>query len=318
MDEPRLLPHTPFLILDGPTGTELIRKGYQPSEHLWTAKASLDRPDLLLEVHQNYLRAGAQILTANTFRANSYSSKKAGLTVLETRKLVHSSVALATEAVEAFESEEALFVAGSIGPLEDCYRPELVPPLKVLEEVHRQTAQWLVEAGCDLVLIETMGTLREARAALDAAQKARAKSVLVSFIVDETGSHLLGGEPLVGAAQECVSHGAGAVLVNCVHSSVIEKALRALQAITAQGVVLGAYANASKMTIAGSKQIKWRPDGLTVEQQAAEYAQSALEWMRSYHSLILGGCCGMTPEHIRALSQILRGSASAPQGRGPK
>ncbi|MBI3544043.1 MAG: homocysteine S-methyltransferase family protein [Deltaproteobacteria bacterium] len=283
-----------FLILDGPTGTELIARGFPSEPGLWTARAALEAPDLLRQVHRDYLAAGANILTANTFRTSSYALAKGGYDAAFARRLTHASMAVATEAIEEFSEDAAggpRFLAGSLAPIEDCYRPQAAPELATLERVHAETAAWLVEAGADLILAETMGSAREALVAVRAARRAGA-SVSVSFITDESGARLLGGDT---------------VLVNCVHSDVVEKALGELQPLASDGVVLGAYANAARMRVHPiTGAVEWESDSRPVEQQATEYGGRAEAWARRFGARIIGGCCDMTPLHVRALTQAFR------------
>src|SRR3954471_11550835 len=91
-----------LLILDGPTGTELVARGYNAEGPLWTARAALDEPELLRQIHLDYLRAGANIITANTFRASAHAAARAGLAQADARRMTHASVAVATEAIEEF------------------------------------------------------------------------------------------------------------------------------------------------------------------------------------------------------------------------
>jgi methionine synthase I (cobalamin-dependent) len=139
------------------------------------------------QIHAENVAAGAAILTANTFRTharNGFGERAASATALAVR--------LAREA--ALGSQRTVWVAGSLSPLEDCYTPDLVPEGEDLEREHGLQSEALAGAGCDLVLVETMNTLREARAALRAAT-ATGLPVVVSLVSDGQG-HLLSGEPL--------------------------------------------------------------------------------------------------------------------------
>lgn len=294
-----------FLVLDGPMGTELISRGFESHPVLWTSRAALDAPDLLRGIHRDYLASGANIITANTFRTSAYAAEKAGITRAEARRLAHTSLAIATEVIEESGSDAPRFLAGSVGPLEDCYKPWLVPGLSVLEEAHLETATWLVEGGCDLILVETMNTAREAMVAVRAARKAGASSVGVSFITDSTGQKLLGGDRLLSAALMCVDSGAEIVLVNCVHSDVIEQALPSLRELVLNGVIIGAYANSARMTMELNGDVIWDADPRPEEEQAREYGERARNWAASYHARIIGGCCGTAPAHIREVAKVL-------------
>ncbi|MBI3558675.1 MAG: homocysteine S-methyltransferase family protein [Deltaproteobacteria bacterium] len=295
-----------FLVLDGPTGTELIARGYRPDPNLWTANAAFSAPKLLKKIHSDYLAAGANIITANTFRISSHAAAKAGMSAGEARRLAHASVALATEAIEDFDGEGPRFVAVGIGPLEDCYRPALVPELAVLERVHFETMGWLSETGCDLAIAETMGSAREALVVVRAARKAGLRGVAVSFIPDESGTRLLGGDGLLQTARLCVESGAETIMVNCVHADVIERSLATLSELNQNGIVLGAYANASRMKIGFDGTVEWIADERPVAVRAQEYAELAMNWAVKRNVRILGSCCGTSPEYIRELAARLK------------
>jgi S-methylmethionine-dependent homocysteine/selenocysteine methylase len=297
------------LLLDGPTGTELIRRGYAAHPLLWTAEAALAQPELLSRIHRDYVDAGADILTANTFRTSAYAAQRAGRSAEQAERWTRAAVAVCQDALSGALDER--WVAGSMAPLEDCYHPERVPDDAVLVRAHRQTAAWLRAAGCPLILVETMGTEREAVAAVGAARDAAAPAILASFLPDDSGARLLGGEPLLPAARAVLAAGAHAVLINCVHAEVVERALIHLQPLRAadQGLLLGAYANGSRMRQVDGEPV-WEEDQRPVGTQAAEYAQRALGWATELGARILGSCCGTGPEHIRCLHAALRGAGA--------
>ena len=297
---------TGYLVLDGPTGTELIARGFKSDPALWTAHAAVEAPKLLKRIHRDYLEAGANIITANTFRISSYAAAKTGMTASAARQLAHASVALATEAIEDFGGTEPRFVAAGVGPLEDCYCPALVPELAVLERVHLETMGWLAETGCDLVIGETMGSAREAMVLVRAARKAGLKGVAVSFIPDESGTRLLGGDGLLETARRCVELGAETIMVNCVHADVIERSLETLGDLNEDGIVIGGYANSAHMRVGFNGAVEWESDNRPVEIRAREYADRALEWAVKGNARILGSCCGTSPEYIRELAVRLK------------
>jgi S-methylmethionine-dependent homocysteine/selenocysteine methylase len=294
------------LILDGPTGTELIARGYKADPALWTARAALDSPVLLRGIHDDYLRAGANIITANTFRASTRAAAKAGLQPADARKMIHASLASATEAIEAFDGKGLpLFVAASVGPLEDCYRPELTPSVDALELEHAEKARWIAETGCDLVCVETMPTAREAVVATRSARRAGNEGVITSFITDETGARLLGGDPLLESARACAAEGASVLLVNCVDLDAAERALGVLTVLREDGLGIGAYANASRMKVGDGGKPSWEADPRPLEERAREYGARAARWARLYGAVIIGSCCGTGPEYIRQLNEAL-------------
>src|SRR2546430_15946164 len=150
-----------MIALDGATGTELGRRGVDTRSGLFSAAALLDERGIeaLRRVHLEYVRAGAQVITANTFRTNP---RKAGE---GWRELTSLAVRLALET--------GATVAGSIAPVEDCYRPGLRPPRAIARREHREFAAALAEAGCDVLLGEAPAPAGQRNVAGAAAAGAR-------------------------------------------------------------------------------------------------------------------------------------------------
>jgi S-methylmethionine-dependent homocysteine/selenocysteine methylase len=285
------------LILDGPTGTGLEARGFRSHSDLWTASAAQEAPELLAAVHRDYRRAGAQLITANTFRTTAARARTAGLARPEevARALLRASVALAA-AVCREGSDPAALCAGSLAPLADCYPPEDTPPDEILATEHARTAAELGAAGCDLILIETQGSAREARIAVTSARASCDRPIWVS---------LFDGDSLLDTAAACAELGAEAVLVNCAHADVCERALEALQPLRRNGIPLGAYANADRLELAAlGGGLRFVADPAPLAAQIAAYADAARRFRDRLGAVLLGGCCGMTPGHIAALSAI--------------
>ena len=282
------------LILDGATGTELDRRGVDVSLPLWSAHALIEAPEVLEAVHREYLQAGAGAITANTFRTNRRTLAKAGLGD-QTLALTRRAVEIARAACVTVNPQA--LVLGSVAPLEDCYRPELAPDAVTCCVEHEAHIAGLCDAGVDLVLIETMNNTVEARAAIDAARTLAPGRWMISFCTRSEGPPgvLLSGEPIDGLLDD--TGDAWAVGVNCESAPVVETQIRHLRARLPATVRIGAYANVGYADAAGNWIITdaVRPD---------QYASYATTWIEAGASVI-GGCCGTTPETIRAISQGL-------------
>jgi homocysteine S-methyltransferase len=199
------------LLLDSAMGTELERRGARSQLPLWSAWALLESPSLVLAIHRDDLEAGADILTANTFRTHRRSLEKAGKRK-RAEELTLQAVELARRA--AGESSRPILVAGSLSPLEDCYRPDLVPDDGTLWQEHGQQASLLQAAGADLILAETHNTVRELVAAVRAA-KETGLPVIASAVTDGQG-RLLSGETVEEAAKALAPFRPDALAINCV------------------------------------------------------------------------------------------------------
>lgn len=284
----------PPVLLDGATGTELLRRGYRTELPLWSAGALLAAPHLVRAIHADYVAAGAEVITTNTFRTNVRALERAGLR--------GRSRALTRVAVELARAVGPAFVAGSIAPVEDCYRPDLAPTDAELHVEHAELARHLAEAGCDVLLIETMNSIREARIALAAAAPTGLPR-LVSFVCSPAG-RLLSGEDPVDAARAATAGGAIAVLVNCTPLPAIPAILDRMHSGTE--LPLGAYANVG----AEDSEVGWR---LTEEVEPRPYAEAARTWIE-HGARLIGGCCGTRPDHIRQIAEMVCGQGRMAPG----
>lgn len=284
----------PALLLDGATGTELERRGIPSTLPLWSTHALLEAPEAVRAVHASYVRAGADAVTANTFRTQERCLVR-GDAGGRASELTRLAVGLARQAAEA--AERPVAVLGSAPPLEDCFAPERVPPDAELEAEHGAHARALAEAGVDGVLIETMNCIREARAALRAAHAAGLPAI-VSFVCWR-GARLLSGEPLEAAIAALAAEQPVALAVNCLPGSNTEPCLDPL---AQAGVPFGFYPNlGAPLDEPSDAAVVRHAEALTPERLAT----LASHWVARGATLV-GGCCGTTPAHIAALATATR------------
>lgn len=267
----------PIELLDGPMGTELERLGYETRLPLWSALANDEAPALVKDVHRAYASAGATLHTANTFRTQP---RLLGDKAIE---LTRRAVSLAREAL----GNEAR-IAGSLAPLEDCYRPDLSPGTKALP-AHRAMAGALAQAGVDLIVCETFPHIEEGLTALEAALET-GLPVYLSFSPGPRDDLLTPDEVRFGS-ERAIALGASAVLVNCLSA---RGARPFVEALASSGGRFGVYANAG----IAEDAIGFRADrSFTPEQYVAR-----IDEFHALGATIFGACCGMGPAHIDALA----------------
>ncbi len=286
-----LLERSP-VILSSACGTELQRRGVPTRLPLWSASALLAAPDAVSALHRDCVGSGARVVTANTFRTNRHALAAGGIGD-RAGELTRLAVQLARDGVAAAgvdpETQGPILVAGSIGPVRDCYRPDLVPDGRTLSEEHAERAQQLAEAGVDLVLVETMNRSREAVVALEACRDAGLPA-LVSFVCTR-GGRVLGGESLDDALRAVRPLAPRAVLVNCAAPDVTAESLPHL---LASGEPAGIYANG-----------EGRPDDVQGWSFLGGVGRST--WVTAARDAVLsgarliGGCCGTSPAWISDL-----------------
>ena len=278
----------PFILLDGAIGTELERAGYRTSLPLWSAMAAIEVPQLLEDLHTAYLRAGAQILTANTFRTTRYTmamEKQADLVP----ELVARAIRIAQRASDACGHD--VVVAASLAPLEDCYRPDLVPDDSVIETHYREQIRLLLNCGADIILAETMLNASEVRSVTHLC--AEFHLPLIISLLAESGA-LLDGTPLEVIIPEIQASEPLAILLNCRDVQVVSENLSILRSLT--DLPIGAYANGPGKP---DPEVGWEHDAGGLE----AFVDAARSWV-SIGARIIGGCCGTTPAHIAALHMM--------------
>jgi homocysteine S-methyltransferase len=273
-------------------GTELQHRGVDTGLPLWSANALISHPETVLQIHREYVEAGADIITTNTFRTTRRTMKRANLPD-RSEQLTKRAIELAYQARSAFPDREIL-VAGSIAPLEDCYRPDLVPSDTELKDEHAELAGRVAREGVDFLLLETMNTIREAYAACEAAM-ATGKEVVVSFICNTKGE-LYGGESLEQAIKTLAELNPSAFSINCVSPKHLDSPLKTLKKLSSLPLVV--YGNVG---VPESEQHGWEFTHDVTEDQYALYAR---EWRKAGVSII-GGCCGTTPDYIRRVRAAL-------------
>jgi S-methylmethionine-dependent homocysteine/selenocysteine methylase len=270
-------------ILDGPMGTELLRRGVPTPLPLWSATALETAPEVIAAIHADYAAAGARVHTANTFRTGPYPMQKAGRRH-DATALTRKAVALARAAVPPGQR-----VAGSLAPLEDCYRPDLSPAAVVRRAEHRAMAELLADAGVDLLICETFPHPEEAIDAVQASV-ATALPTWLGLTLGPEGD-LLGDDDVIATARCAFGVGAEAVLLNCSRVSDIDRLLPRLARL---GVV-GAYGNVG----AEDPVVGWRNDG---DAAPGPYSEAAARWI-AMGAAIVGGCCGTGPAHIAEIAR---------------
>ena len=287
---------TRVTLLDGGMGQELVHRSGAAPTPLWSTQVMRDRPGLVGEVHADYVRAGAVVHTTNTYAIHRDRLLRAGIE--EQFEALHG-LALS-------EAEQAVprtcRIAGSIGPLGASYRSDLSPPHPEAVRLYAEVAR-LLAPRVDLILFETVASLDQVRAVLEAGAEQDKPIWLALTVDDENGSCLRSGEAL-SEVLPMLSGRAEAVLANC---SAPEAMPAALDILRHSNLRFGAYAN-------GFTRITkdFLKDAPTVDVLAARndmgpgtYADHVMSWVES-GATIVGGCCETGPAHIAEIARRLR------------
>lgn len=281
----RLFKHGP-VILDGATGTNLQMAGMPVGvcPEKWIA----EHPDVIVRLQKEYVQAGTDILFAPTFTANRIKLEEYGLAD-ELAAINRKMVELSRQAAGG----KAL-VAGDITMTGRQLYPLGEMPFEELVEVYKEQAKVIAEAGADLFVVETMMSLQECRAAVLAIREVCELPVMVSLTYNEDGRTLYGTDP-VTAIVVLQSLGADAVGLNC---STGPEAMLAPVAAMAEYATVPILAKPN----AGMPELE---DGITVFKTTSEEFALVGRQLAKAGAYLLGGCCGTTPEHIKALKEAV-------------
>jgi len=275
-----------ILLCDGAMGT-MLQKGGLPAGAC-PEEAVLSRADLILDIHQQYVAAGAEIIETNSFGADRYKLSEYGLDK-EVERINREAARLARKA-----SRGKAYVAGSVGPLGKQIAPLGEISFDQAVDAFREQMKALARGGVDLIILETIADIREARAALLAAHDISALPVVALMTFSE-GMRTFAGTPPEVAAVVLSSMGAVAVGANC--SVGPEQMFPVLEKMAS---VTGAHL--CVMPNAGLPEIV---DGRTVFKKSPGEMAAYAERFVKLGVTIIGGCCGTTPEHIRAMASAL-------------
>jgi S-methylmethionine-dependent homocysteine/selenocysteine methylase len=294
------------ILLDGGTGTELERRGVPMDRQAWSATANLTHPDVVRGVHEDYIRAGADIVITNTFATARCHLEAAGLgeRVAEVNR---RAVELAREARDRAAGHRDVWVAGSMSTMAPGSDPARRPSVARLSEMLREQADVLARAGVDLIVLEMMRDVDYAAGAVDAAQ-ATGLPVWVGFSCRQAAD---GAVRMFSGFQDLLfeeiiapvmAHGGSLLAV--MHSEVRDTGPALEVAKRCWRGPLAAYPESGYFTM---------PNWQFVDVIAPDdFVAHAVDWLRQGVQ-VLGGCCGIGPEHIRRLRERL--PATMPRSR---
>jgi 5-methyltetrahydrofolate--homocysteine methyltransferase len=280
------------LVADGATGTMLQNAGLPrgASPERW----NLENPEAVRNLHRSYIDAGADIVLTNTFGGNRYRMEREGLQD-QVQEVNRMAARLAHQV-----AGDTVLVFGDVGPTGKLLRP--FGPLEYAEAANAFADQvaGLVIGGVDAILVETMGDLNEARAAVEGTRRITRLPILVTMSFDTRGRTMMGVDPEI-AARELDKLGLAALGANC--GRTLDETLEAIRKMrkALPQAVLMAKPNAG---LPRREEGTAKPEVVydVTPEVMAEYALKFVE----AGVKIFGGCCGSTPEHIRLVAQALK------------
>jgi homocysteine S-methyltransferase len=286
---------TRSVLCDGAMGTMLYDRGV--FIHRCYDELNLSQPDLIRAIHEEYLHAGAEIIETNTFGGNRFRLQRHGL-----QDKVHdvnvAGAKIARQAVDQIRDKQATqaYVAGAVGPIGVQIEPLGKVSFEEARTAFAEQIRALAEGGVDLLMLETMTSLNEVHQAILAAREAAPElPILAMMTIDEEGNTLDGSSPEI-AAQKLTEWGADAVGCNCsAGPATVLTAIELMRAATTLPLVA--------MPNAGMPRAV---DGRNIYLCSPEYMASFARKFGQAGVQFVGGCCGTTPSHIRAMRSALR------------
>jgi homocysteine S-methyltransferase len=281
---------TRVLVCDGAMGTMLYARGIFLNRSF--DELNLTQPDLVAEVHQAYVRAGADVIETNTFGANRVKLGAFGLA-----DRVHAINAQGAK-IARHAARDQVYVAGAIGPLGIRVEPWGKTGIDEAEELFREQAKALVEGGVDLFILETFRDVNEIGAAIRAVRSLCALPIVAQITTDKDGNSLDGVAP-ESFVPDLEARGADVVGVNCsVGPAAMLETLERMARVA--HVKLAAQPNAGT-----PREIEGRNLYLCTPNYMASYARKFI----NAGVRLVGGCCGTTPDHIQAIKTAVRSLA---------
>lgn len=268
------------LVLDGATGTQLIERGVEQDNSLWTSLANLNSPDIVQKVHEDYIYAGADIITTNTFRTNPAATEKYGKVFSE--KMVEAALQIAFDAAAGRET----IIAGCNPPAEDCYQQERKLSENELKDNHQEHITLLWEYGSDIILNETQSHLDEILIICKICSSMQIPFI-ISMLIDEN-LKLLSGEYVNEVFSKIKKFNPAAIGINCVDPAIYKKFTEHVNIPDNFGFYLNMGLCSHHLGVISGTIT---PDDFV----------DAVKPFISDKILFVGGCCGSGPAHIKKL-----------------
>lgn len=291
-------------LMDGSMGEELADRGFSTRDGLWSARALIDHPNEVVALHKDYLAAGAEVITTNTYSTIPSYLDKVGIGH-RMGELATLAAQLARSALDESDHSGNKQVAGCLPPLDESYRPDLVPSAHESIPIYSDLIRCLA-SEVDLFIAETMSSIDEAThvaEALQASPDEIRRAWIVSFTLDDRdGTKLRSGETVMKAVNAMCTYEPLAILFNCTTPRSILEGIETAHQVAPCRV--GGYPNRFKPV----------PEDWTLDDEQDIVRDADLtpgtfvEWSNRFieaGATYLGGCCGIGPTYISALAQEL-------------
>lgn len=276
------------LVLDGPMGTLLIERGIDLGSKLWSAMALINNPVEVLKIHKEYILAGADVVTTNTFRTNPYAVELANSNV-SSLELVKIAVDLAKNAIK--EANKNVLIAGSNAPADDCYLTKRFISKNKLIENHKYHIQYLIECGVDFILNETFGDKEEIEVVCKICCDYKFPFAVSVLINSELKTFF--GQDLFKTIEMIFSYNPAFISLNCSRPELILKALDIIN----QFGPFGVYPNLGSVNTFSTGQL--------VRDYSLNQLKDFITELIIRDVKVIGVCCGGNPDDIKLIRNTI-------------
>lgn len=292
-------------VLDGGMGRELLRIGAPFRQPEWSALALTEGPEQVVQAHTNFIDAGAQVITTNSYAIVPFHIGEQRF-ANEAQELAALSGRLARRAATA--APHRVLVAGSLPPLFGSYQPELFDASdapRIIDPLVDGLADHV-----DVWLAETLGSIAEACAVRDALDRAGVvdRPLWISYTLDDNGG-LRSGQPVADAVAAALDLGAETIMFNCCQAEAIADAIGVAVARADGSAAVGGYANRfatprTTSAIAAPSAANQNVSALRDDLDPQAYCEVVERWLDA-GATVVGGCCGIEPAHIARIASLV-------------
>lgn len=272
------------LILDGALGSLIQQSTRKVDKYLWSSIYNITNPQLVKSIHKEYLDAGAEIITTNTFRTNPVACELSNYDIN-----IKDFVKVSVDLVKAIIDKEGIFIAGSNAPAEDCYQINRTISLTKLEYNHKKHIELLYENGVDFILNETQSHYDEINIICKFCNQNKIPFIISLYSND--GKTILSGESLEKIIPEIISYEPVAISFNCISVNIFNKI---------DNTIYNYYKNGFYLNM-GDENREGQFNNLLTPSEYKLYAKQFL----NNNTLFVGACCGSTPLHIINIRDLI-------------
>ena len=284
-----------LILIDGGMGQELIYRSKIKPDNLWSARVMLDNYNLVVDLHKDFIKAGAEAITLNTYSVTPQKLKRNNLEDMF-NTLQKSAIKAANQAIHSSETEKKIQLLGCLPPLIMSYKASIGMEKKEAIETYQRIVD-IQQPFVDIFCCETVCSIEEAIIVTEVALQSD-KKVWLSFCVkEEDGTTLRSGEKLEDALKEFDTSEVNSFLVNCAPPEAISKSINVMKNFSKPfGGLPNGFETVNFLDVGNDVSILEKRNDFSID----KFVQDMLSYIRNNASIV-GGCCEVSPKYISAV-----------------